>query len=95
MHWEFHRVIDLDGRIKELTAEAEGLFDNPDLHQYGVCRVYLTQVYVANLPIQYDLRAVIMHDGLFGRSHVYCYTKDSKGSWWKIVDYQVSEVRLQ
>lgn len=34
-----------------------------------------------------------MHDGLFGRSHIYSYTKDNKGVWWKIVDYQVSEVK--
>ncbi|KAF8585632.1 hypothetical protein K439DRAFT_1660151 [Ramaria rubella] len=40
----------------------------------------------------YDLCAVIMHDGLFGRNHVYSYTKDQKGAWFKIVDYQISKV---
>lgn len=34
---EFHLVIDLDVRISELVAEAEGLFDKPELQQYGVC----------------------------------------------------------
>ncbi|KAI9068656.1 hypothetical protein FKP32DRAFT_1561274 [Trametes sanguinea] len=41
---------------------------------------------------RYDLRAVIVHDGLFGRSHLYSYVK-SKGKWWKTVDYAVTEVR--
>ncbi|KAI0364511.1 hypothetical protein BV20DRAFT_1107189 [Pilatotrama ljubarskyi] len=40
---------------------------------------------------QYDLRAVIVHDGLFGRSHLYSYVK-YKGKWWKTVDYVVTEV---
>ncbi|KAI0329993.1 hypothetical protein GY45DRAFT_1412263 [Cubamyces sp. BRFM 1775] len=40
---------------------------------------------------RYDLRAVIVHDGLFGRSHLYSYVK-YKGKWWKTVDYTVSEV---
>lgn len=33
-----------------------------------------------------------MHDGLFGRSHLYSYVK-YKGKWWKTVDYVVTEVR--
>ncbi|KAI8972449.1 hypothetical protein BD414DRAFT_560365 [Trametes punicea] len=41
---------------------------------------------------RYDLRAVIVHDGLFGRSHLYSYVK-YKGKWWKTVDYMVTEVR--
>jgi len=65
----------LDARTKELTDEAEGLFDRPDLQRYP-----------------YDLQAVLMHDGLLGRSHVYTYTKDTAGRWWKIVDHHVSEV---
>ncbi|KAI0357849.1 hypothetical protein OH77DRAFT_1583695 [Trametes cingulata] len=40
---------------------------------------------------QYDLRAVIVHDGLFGRSHLYSYVK-CKGKWWKTMDYMVTEV---
>ena len=40
----------------------------------------------------YDLQAVIMHDGLMGRNHIYTYTKDVNGRWWKVVDYQVTEV---
>ncbi|KIJ37108.1 hypothetical protein M422DRAFT_33959 [Sphaerobolus stellatus SS14] len=65
----------LENRIKELTEEAEKLYDRPDLQRHP-----------------YDLQAVIMHDGLIGRSHIYTYTKDVAGRWWKIVDHQVTEV---
>ncbi|KAI0672474.1 hypothetical protein C8Q78DRAFT_1077991 [Trametes maxima] len=40
---------------------------------------------------RYDLRTVIVHDGFFGRSHLYSYVKH-KGKWWKTVDYVVTEV---
>ncbi|KAI0634033.1 hypothetical protein C8Q77DRAFT_1109415 [Trametes polyzona] len=40
---------------------------------------------------RYDLRAVIVHDGLFGRSHLYSYV-NYRGKWWKTVDYVVTEV---
>ncbi|KAK0469256.1 uncharacterized protein EV420DRAFT_1493348 [Desarmillaria tabescens] len=40
----------------------------------------------------YDLRAVLMHDGLPGRKHVYLYTQDAGGIWWKTVDTVVTEV---
>ncbi|KAI0252842.1 hypothetical protein BJV78DRAFT_271770 [Lactifluus subvellereus] len=40
---------------------------------------------------RYDLRVVFMHDGLFGRSHLYSYVNDN-GTWWKTVDLDVTEV---
>ncbi|KZT72928.1 hypothetical protein DAEQUDRAFT_808891 [Daedalea quercina L-15889] len=40
---------------------------------------------------RYDLRVVLVHDGLYGRKHLYSYVKD-KGTWWKTQDYIVSEV---
>ncbi|KAH9847035.1 hypothetical protein C2E23DRAFT_850401 [Lenzites betulinus] len=40
---------------------------------------------------RYDLRVVIVHDGLFGRTHLYSYVK-YKGKWWKTVDHVVTEV---
>ncbi|KAJ6460764.1 hypothetical protein C8R47DRAFT_1226138 [Mycena vitilis] len=39
----------------------------------------------------YDLRAVLVHTGLPGRKHIYSYVHD-KGTWWKTVDYTVTEV---
>jgi hypothetical protein len=40
---------------------------------------------------QYDLRVVFIHDGIFGRKHLYSYVQD-KGKWWKTVDNAVTEV---
>ena len=40
--------------------------------------------------MQYDLRAVLVHDGVYGRKHLYSYVKD-KGTWWKTHDYIVTE----
>ncbi|KAI0273871.1 hypothetical protein BGY98DRAFT_1090738 [Russula aff. rugulosa BPL654] len=40
---------------------------------------------------RYDLRAVFMHDGVYGRSHLYSYVNDN-GTWWKTVDWVVTEV---
>ncbi|KAF7357833.1 Glycoside hydrolase family 79 protein [Mycena venus] len=39
----------------------------------------------------YDLRAVLVHTGLPGRKHIYSYVQE-KGTWWKTVDYTVTEV---
>ncbi|KAI0088313.1 hypothetical protein BDY19DRAFT_994221 [Irpex rosettiformis] len=40
---------------------------------------------------KYDLRAVLVHDGLYGRNHLYSYVK-FKNVWWKTVEYKVTEV---
>ncbi|CAL1709523.1 unnamed protein product [Somion occarium] len=40
---------------------------------------------------RYDLRVVLVHDGLYGRSHLYSYVKQ-RDKWWKIVDYSTLEV---
>jgi len=34
---------------------------------------------------------VFIHDGIFGRKHLYSYVQD-KGKWWKTVDNTVTEV---
>ena len=40
---------------------------------------------------QYDLRAVLVHDGLFGRNHIYSFVEHA-GKWWKTQDGVVVEV---
>lgn len=40
---------------------------------------------------RYDLRVVLVHDGVFGRSHIYSYVQQDK-TWWKTVDCSVAEV---
>ena len=40
---------------------------------------------------QYDLRVVFVHDGLYGRKHLYSYVHD-KSCWWKIADSLIEKV---
>ncbi|OCB89209.1 hypothetical protein A7U60_g3695 [Sanghuangporus baumii] len=42
---------------------------------------------------RYDLRAVLVHDGLYGRSHLHSFILDN-GRWWKCQDATVVETRL-
>ena len=47
---------------------------------------------MAVLPFQYDLRAVLMHDGQKGREHVYSYI-NHEDAWWKVVGRTITQVR--
>lgn len=40
---------------------------------------------------RYDLRVVLVHDGLYGRNHIYSYVRQGD-VWWKTVDHVVNEV---
>ncbi|KAF8452404.1 hypothetical protein L210DRAFT_2031624 [Boletus edulis BED1] len=40
---------------------------------------------------KYDLRVVFVHDGLYGRKHLYSYVHD-KSCWWKIADSLIEKV---
>lgn len=40
----------------------------------------------------YGLRAVLRHDGLYGRSHIYSHVRDEHGIWWRTDDHKVMEV---
>jgi len=44
--------------------------------------------------MKYDLRVVLMHDGLKGRKHVYSYVHHDD-VWWKIVGHTVTKVPLE
>lgn len=35
-----------------------------------------------------------MHDGMYGRTHLYSYVNDN-GTWWKTVDWAVTEACRQ
>ncbi|KAL4076724.1 hypothetical protein V8B97DRAFT_2022016 [Scleroderma yunnanense] len=41
--------------------------------------------------VRYDLRVVFIHDGLYGRKHLYSYIYD-KNQWWKIADSLIEQV---
>ncbi|OCF31828.1 hypothetical protein I316_06426 [Kwoniella heveanensis BCC8398] len=41
----------------------------------------------------YTLRAVLFHDGaLVGGNHLYAYTKDEQGGWWKVQEHEAERV---
>ncbi|KAG9313733.1 hypothetical protein JVU11DRAFT_6087 [Chiua virens] len=40
---------------------------------------------------KYDLRVVFVHDGLYGRKHLYSYVHD-KSCWWKIANSLIEKV---
>ncbi|KAI5120397.1 hypothetical protein M0805_000176 [Coniferiporia weirii] len=40
---------------------------------------------------RYDLRAVLVHDGLFGRNHIHSFVQHD-GKWWRTQDSSVVEV---
>ncbi|KAH7925332.1 hypothetical protein BV22DRAFT_1104980 [Leucogyrophana mollusca] len=41
--------------------------------------------------VRYDLRVVFVHDGLYGRKHLYSYVQE-KGIWWKTADSLITQV---
>ncbi|KAG8744066.1 hypothetical protein FRC10_010851 [Ceratobasidium sp. 414] len=43
------------------------------------------------MTMPYDLRAVVIHDGLLGRAHLFSYVRRAD-KWWKVVDATVTEV---
>ena len=84
----------IDETIESKRAEAQSKLDCPELQQYRVCRLQFALVRDLTRAVhQYDLRAVLVHDGLYGRSHLYSYIKH-KGQWWKTLDYHVTKVCL-
>ncbi|KAG1743750.1 uncharacterized protein EDB91DRAFT_1247238 [Suillus paluster] len=40
---------------------------------------------------RYDLRVVLVHNGLYGRKHLYSYVQE-KGAWWRIEDTSITQV---
>lgn len=89
-------MVAIDLTITKHQAKAATAYDAPELQQHRVGILYVTCIsmgLILYLP-QYDLRVVLVHDGLYGRNRVYSYIKQ-RDKWWKTVDYQVTEVSLR
>ncbi|KAH7101230.1 hypothetical protein BKA62DRAFT_703964, partial [Auriculariales sp. MPI-PUGE-AT-0066] len=41
---------------------------------------------------KYDLRGVLVNDGVNARTHLWTYFKDPAGKWWKVNDVELTEV---
>ncbi|EGG03191.1 uncharacterized protein MELLADRAFT_90379 [Melampsora larici-populina 98AG31] len=67
--------------LKAATAQAasKAVFDIPQMKEVG----------------PHDLCAVVVSDGFAGRDHMWTYTKADDGSWYKILDRQISSVTLE
>lgn len=72
------------------------MFIDPLLQKHKVSLVVAPKVQCTDdfTIVKYDLRFVLVHDGLYGRNHLYSYVK-SKGKWWKTVDHDVTEVSVR
>lgn len=73
-----------------LQLESNGLFDVPELQRLEV-RFLLLFIAVNLKHFKYTLRVVLMHDGMIGRKHLYSYV-NNRGTWWKTLDHDVSQV---
>ncbi|KAG8904867.1 hypothetical protein FRB99_001034 [Tulasnella sp. 403] len=88
------RLKEMAGKLKETLARIE--------EQLGQCSqrtVELRNQAAATLQVPelqrrpYDLRAVLVHDGLIGREHMYAYLRDQRsGKWFKSWDAFAEEV---
>lgn len=67
--------------LKAATAQAasKAVFDIPQMKEVG----------------PHDLCAVVVSDGFPGRDHMWTYTKADDGSWYKILDRQISPVTIE
>ena len=84
----------IDGVIEDCRVRAAEALDCPDLRKHKVRAISSSFLLSAVHPHyfwQYDLRVVLVHDGFYGRGHLYSYVKQ-KGVWWKVVDHTSTEV---
>ncbi|KAH9821319.1 programmed cell death protein 2 [Melampsora americana] len=67
--------------LKASTAQAasKAVFDIPQMKEVG----------------PHDLCAVIVSDGFPGRDHMWTYTKADDGTWYKILDKEISSVTIE
>ena len=80
----------IDEQLDKTRDEAATMLDCPELKQVQVRHCHAAQFYSLS-GFQYDLRVVFIHDGLYGRKHLYNYVYD-KGQWWKIADSLIERV---
>lgn len=79
--------------MAKYKAEAEQILDCPGLQDYKVRHRRSALYLYVHAKSQYELRAVLMHDGIYGRNHLYSYVK-YRGGWWKTVEHTITEVGI-
>ncbi|OAX43748.1 hypothetical protein K503DRAFT_680461 [Rhizopogon vinicolor AM-OR11-026] len=79
-------------RLKNILAQVEKEIADIDLNITKMRDQAATLLDCPELQrARYDLRVVLMHDGLYGRKHLYSYVQE-KGAWWRIEDASVTQV---
>ncbi|OJA16555.1 hypothetical protein AZE42_00636 [Rhizopogon vesiculosus] len=79
-------------RLKSILAQVEKELEDIDLNIAKMRDQAATLLECPELQrARYDLRVVLVHDGLYGRKHLYSYVQE-KGAWWRIEDASVTQV---
>ncbi|CCM03777.1 uncharacterized protein FIBRA_05924 [Fibroporia radiculosa] len=91
-------LVRIENELQSGSATVSGKIYNPELSAAMDASVAHLKDQVTSMfdcpelqQHRYDLRVVLAHDGLYGRSHVYSYVKQ-KHIWWKTLDYIVNQV---
>ncbi|KIP03120.1 hypothetical protein PHLGIDRAFT_254599 [Phlebiopsis gigantea 11061_1 CR5-6] len=83
---------DTAGKLRKIISQIETELQNIDAN-ISQCKAGVNDAF--NCPglhdFRYELRAVLMHDGFYGRNHLYSYVKE-KGVWWKTIEHTITEV---
>ena len=85
---------DCNEQIAGSRSQISTLMQVNELKNHPVCGL-ADDILYAEYYQQYDLRAVLVHDGMVGREHSYAYLRDhASGKWYRACDAEMIEVRL-
>ncbi|KAH0831081.1 hypothetical protein J3R83DRAFT_13627 [Lanmaoa asiatica] len=76
--------------IQATTRKLKGILNTIEEEIKGSDSFYFQASLVGDDDV-YDLRVVFVHDGFYGRKHLYSYVHD-KSCWWKIADSLIKKV---
>ncbi|EJD52016.1 hypothetical protein AURDEDRAFT_181578 [Auricularia subglabra TFB-10046 SS5] len=80
-------------KLAKVLARVENELDSIDAQVIGLQQAASTLFDTPDLQKHlYNLRAVLFHDGLYTRTHVWSYVKADDGQWWKIQDLHTTQV---
>lgn len=80
-------------KLSKVLARVENELDSIDAQVIGLEQAASTLFDTPDLQKHlYNLRAVLFHDGLYTRTHVWSYVKADDGQWWKIQDLLTTQV---
>ncbi|KAG1752094.1 hypothetical protein EDB19DRAFT_1903493 [Suillus lakei] len=79
-------------KLKSILAQVEKEIEASDINIAKMRDQIATLLDCPELQrVRYDLRVVLVHDGLYGRKHLYSYVQE-KAAWWRIEDTSINQV---